>query len=303
MNPASDVSFLLYSRLVGHQDRTRCSIVSVHYARVIDTTTWIHGMLWLSKNKEDVSWCFTIVPMSKAGFEMLSWHLHPWQKRKGKSHVERDISNHINTHLLFPAGCDGFCDFSTSPIMRSKAFATLKSRKALASVKAQLTSSANCRPSSRETWRWSGLRSLLFPTTTRGTSSAPWKWSVSHVEMWNHRSCHDLQGGWESYLWSSAPSRTTGAMSLSKWWCTRGFQWSAWSSRCCIRPVGWSTRQFNMAYCRSALAAYLSCSVDDLSRIVLSIVLDDPTEGVLDCRVIALDEVVFDKADCKRWFA
>lgn len=55
-----------------------------------------------------------------------------------------------------------------------------------------------------------------------------------------------------------------------------------------------------MAYCRSALAAYLSCSVDDLSRIVLSIVLDDPTEGVLDCRVIALDEVVFDKADCKR---
>lgn len=49
-----------------------------------------------------------------------------------------------------------------------------------------------------------------------------------------------------------------------------------------------------------ALAAYLACSVDDLSRIVLSIVLDDPTEGVLDCRVIALDEVVFDKADCKR---
>jgi hypothetical protein len=36
-----------------------------------------------------------------------------------------------------------------------------------------LTSSANWRPSSRDTWRCSGLRSLLLPTITRGTSSAP----------------------------------------------------------------------------------------------------------------------------------
>lgn len=49
-----------------------------------------------------------------------------------------------------------------------------------------------------------------------------------------------------------------------------------------------------------ALVSHLSRSIDDLSRIVLSIVLNDPAEGILDCRVIALDEVMFDKTDCER---
>lgn len=45
---------------------------------------------------------------------------------------------------------------------------------------------------------------------------------------------------------------------------------------------------------------YLSCSIDDLSCIVLAIVLDNSAECVLNCRVIAFHEVVLDKADCER---
>lgn len=83
------------------------------------------------------------------------------------------FQRHITVHLLPPVGWDGFWDRSISPIIRSNVLSTLYPRRALASVNAQLNSSPNCRPSSRETCRCSGLRSLLFPTIARGTESAP----------------------------------------------------------------------------------------------------------------------------------
>lgn len=76
-------------------------------------------------------------------------------------------------HLLPPVGSPGFCDFSISAIICSNAFPTFSFNRALASVKLQLNSSANFLPSSAWTWRWSAFRSLLFPTMTNGTQSAP----------------------------------------------------------------------------------------------------------------------------------
>jgi hypothetical protein len=49
--------------------------------------------------------------------------------------------------------------------------------------------------------------------------------------------------------------------------------------------------------------SYLSCGVHDLSGIVLAVVLDNPAEGVLDCGVVALHEMLFDKANRERRFA
>ena len=81
---------------------------------------------------------------------------------------------YMTLHLLPPVGSLGFCDFSISAIICSNAFPTLLFNRALASVKLQLNSSANFLPSSAWTLRWSALRSLLFPTMTRGTQSAPY---------------------------------------------------------------------------------------------------------------------------------
>lgn len=53
----------------------------------------------------------------------------------------------------------------------------------------------------------------------------------------------------------------------------------------------------------NAPVAYLSRGIDDLCRIVLSIILDNATECVLDCRVVAFNEVVFNKSDRERRFA
>ena len=80
---------------------------------------------------------------------------------------------YMTLHLLPPVGSPGFCDFSISAINCSNAFPTLLFSRALASVKLQLNSSANRLPSSAWTWRWSAFRSLLFPTMTNGTQSAP----------------------------------------------------------------------------------------------------------------------------------
>ena len=80
---------------------------------------------------------------------------------------------YMTLHLLPPVGSPGFCDFSISAIICSKAFPTLLFNRALASMKLQLNSSANFLPSSAWTWRWSAFRSLLFPTMTNGTQSAP----------------------------------------------------------------------------------------------------------------------------------
>lgn len=80
---------------------------------------------------------------------------------------------YITLHLLPPVGSPGVCDFSISAIICSNAFPTLVFNRALASVKLQLNSSANFLPSSACTWRWSAFRSLLFPTITSGTQSAP----------------------------------------------------------------------------------------------------------------------------------
>lgn len=48
---------------------------------------------------------------------------------------------------------------------------------------------------------------------------------------------------------------------------------------------------------------YLSGSIDDLGRIVLAIMLDDAAECVLNGRVVALNEVVFDELNGQRRFA
>lgn len=80
---------------------------------------------------------------------------------------------YMTLHLLPPVGSPGFCDFSISAIICSNAFPTFLFNRALASVKLQLNSSANFLPSSAWTWRWSAFRSLLFPTMTKGTQSAP----------------------------------------------------------------------------------------------------------------------------------
>jgi hypothetical protein len=50
-------------------------------------------------------------------------------------------------------------------------------------------------------------------------------------------------------------------------------------------------------------ASYLSCGVHDLGCIVLAVVLDNPAEGILDCGVVALHEMLFDKADRERRLA
>lgn len=46
--------------------------------------------------------------------------------------------------------------------------------------------------------------------------------------------------------------------------------------------------------------AYLSSSVDDLSGVVLPIVLDNPAEGVLNCGVVAFHEMMLNKANGER---
>lgn len=48
---------------------------------------------------------------------------------------------------------------------------------------------------------------------------------------------------------------------------------------------------------------YLSGGIDDLSRIILPIVFDDSAECVLNCGVVAFDEVVLDETDCEGGFA
>ena len=80
---------------------------------------------------------------------------------------------YISVHLLPPAGSLGFEDFSISATTRSKAKLTLSLTLALASVKLHLNSSASFWPSSMRTCLWSGLRSFLLPTTTKGTHSVP----------------------------------------------------------------------------------------------------------------------------------
>lgn len=47
---------------------------------------------------------------------------------------------------------------------------------------------------------------------------------------------------------------------------------------------------------------YLSSGVDDLGRIVLATMLDNPAECVLNGRVVALDEVMFDELNGQRRF-
>lgn len=93
----------------------------------------------------------------------------------------------MTLHLLAPVGSPGFCDFSISAIICSNAFPTLLFNRALASVKLQLNSSANFLPSSAWTWRWSAFRSLLFPTMTNGTQSAPCTSQTDVREQWWHR--------------------------------------------------------------------------------------------------------------------
>lgn len=52
-----------------------------------------------------------------------------------------------------------------------------------------------------------------------------------------------------------------------------------------------------------APVAYLSRGIDDLCGIVLSIILDNATECILDRRVVAFNKVVLNKSDRERGFA
>lgn len=46
--------------------------------------------------------------------------------------------------------------------------------------------------------------------------------------------------------------------------------------------------------------SYLPSSIYDLSRVVLSVVLDNPAECILNCGVIAFNEVMLNEADRER---
>ena len=100
--------------------------------------------------------------------------LHPARAHAPIDHVVSTCPCHITAHLLPPVGSLGFCDFSISAIMRSKALDTFSLYRALASVHTQRNSSAIFFPSSAVTCRCSGRKSLLLPTMTRGTQSAPY---------------------------------------------------------------------------------------------------------------------------------
>ena len=104
--------------------------------------------------------------------------------------VVNRLAGHIRTHFIPPVGRLGSFDFSISVIICSKALATLVFNRALASVKPQLNSSASFLPSSTGTCRCSDLRSLLLPTMTSGTQSAPFQsrqlWPYTVRRTWVH---------------------------------------------------------------------------------------------------------------------
>ena len=51
------------------------------------------------------------------------------------------------------------------------------------------------------------------------------------------------------------------------------------------------------------MSAYLTSGVDDLRRKVLTAVLDDLAECVLDSRIVAIHEVSINELHCERGFA
>lgn len=108
-------------------------------------------------------------------FSTPSWHSYAEAvplSRPRRTRVYESV--YMTMHLLPPAGSPGFWLFSTSAIIKSKAFWTFSLYRALASVQAHLNSAARAFPSSGVTWRCVGLRSHLFPTMTRGTHSVPY---------------------------------------------------------------------------------------------------------------------------------
>ena len=66
----------------------------------------------------------------------------------------------------------------------------------------------------------------------------------------------------------------------------------------------YSSCAFDQSWVRHVFAlSYLTSGVNDLREVALTIVLDLSTERILDCRIIALDKVSFDKLDCQRRLA
>lgn len=53
----------------------------------------------------------------------------------------------------------------------------------------------------------------------------------------------------------------------------------------------------------STLSTHLTCGVYDLGSEVLLLVADDLAERVLDCGIVALDEVAVDITNCEGGFA
>ena len=80
---------------------------------------------------------------------------------------------YMSLHFEPPDVSLAFCGFSISAIISSKALETFELSRALASVKLQRNSSASLAPSGAGTCLCSGFRSLLLPTITSGTQSAP----------------------------------------------------------------------------------------------------------------------------------
>ena len=50
----------------------------------------------------------------------------------------------------------------------------------------------------------------------------------------------------------------------------------------------------------SCFLTYLTCSVDDFCRKVLSFVFDNSAERILHCGIITIDKVAIDKSDRQR---
>ena len=82
-------------------------------------------------------------------------------------------TRYMTWHFPPPAGLSGSCDFSISAIIISNALATLVLFLALVSTQPHLSSCASFCPCSGAILRFASATSLLLPTITIGTESAP----------------------------------------------------------------------------------------------------------------------------------
>lgn len=203
------------------------------------------------------------------------------------------------THGPSPAGCCGFCAFSTSAIISSNAFCTFSLCRADASVHAQFHLVVRAFPSSWETCRciW---RSDLLPTTTIGTQSAPYKWySAKDIR-------ENLEGSLSGTKWFKTLSRIISTMSKDCLDATEYTSIYPWI------PIEW--REFKILYSswinvllgfidtRDIISTNLPCCIYDFSGIFLVLVFDNSRKCIFYRWVVRLHKVVLYKLDCERRF-